>query len=45
MGFLDDLKRGADNLANKVNTSVSGTPGAPSAKQADPLLRRYRTAK
>ncbi len=39
MGFLDDLKRGADQLSNKVNQSLSGQPGAPSAKQADPLFR------
>jgi len=38
MGFLDDLKKGADNLGNKLNESFSGQ-GGPSQSQADPLLR------
>ncbi len=38
MGFMDDLKRGADQLSGKINQSLSGT-GAPSSSQAEPLLR------
>jgi hypothetical protein len=38
MGFLDDLKRGADSLANKANDTLGGG-GGPSAKAAEPLLR------
>jgi hypothetical protein len=38
MGFLDDLKKGADNLGNKLNQSLSGTSG-PTQAQAEPLLR------
>jgi hypothetical protein len=38
MGFLDDLKKGADNLGNKLNESFSGQ-GGPTQSQADPLLR------
>lgn len=38
MGFLDDLKKGADNLGNKLNDSFSGQSG-PTQSQADPLLR------
>jgi hypothetical protein len=38
MGFLDDLKKGADNLGNKLNTSLSGQ-GGPTQSQAEPLLR------
>jgi hypothetical protein len=38
MGFMDDLKRGADQLSGKINQSFSGS-GAPSASQAEPLLR------
>jgi hypothetical protein len=38
MGFMDDLKRGADQLSGKINQSLSGS-GAPSASQAEPLLR------
>jgi hypothetical protein len=38
MGFLDDLKKGADQLGSKLNQSLSGTSG-PSQSQAEPLLR------
>ncbi len=38
MGFLDDLKKGADNLGNKLNESFSGQ-GGPTQSQAEPLLR------
>jgi hypothetical protein len=38
MGFLDDLKKGADNLGNKLNQGLSGSSG-PSQAQAEPLLR------
>lgn len=38
MGFLDDLKKGADNLGSKLNESLSGQ-GGPSQSQAEPLLR------
>ncbi|MEJ5256480.1 MAG: hypothetical protein WHS89_14135, partial [Acidimicrobiales bacterium] len=38
MGFLDDLKRGADSLSSKINQSLSGGSG-PSASQVEPLLR------
>jgi hypothetical protein len=38
MGFMDDLKRGADQLSGKINQSLSGT-GTPSSSQAEPLLR------
>jgi hypothetical protein len=38
MGFLDDLKKGADNLGNKLNQGLSGQSG-PTQSQADPLLR------
>jgi hypothetical protein len=38
MGFLDDLKKGADNLGNKLNESLSGH-GGPTQSQAEPLLR------
>ena len=38
MGFLDDLKKGADNLGNKLNDSFSGQSG-PTQSQAEPLLR------
>jgi hypothetical protein len=39
MGFLDDLKRGADQLGTKVNQGLSGQSGASGARQADPLFR------
>lgn len=38
MGFLDDLKKGADGLGNKLNQSFSGSAG-PTQSQAEPLLR------
>jgi hypothetical protein len=38
MGFLDDLKKGADNLGSKLNESFSGQSG-PTQSQAEPLLR------
>jgi len=38
MGFLDDLKKGADNLGTKINQGLSGQ-GGPSQSQAEPLLR------
>uniref|UniRef100_UPI001AA02131 hypothetical protein n=1 Tax=Rhabdothermincola sediminis TaxID=2751370 RepID=UPI001AA02131 len=40
MGFMDDLKRGADSLSSKINQGLSGSgSGAPSAARAEPLLR------
>jgi hypothetical protein len=40
MGFLDDLKKQADNLTTKVNQGLSGgAGGAPGARQAEPLFR------
>jgi hypothetical protein len=38
MGFLDDLKKGADNIGTKINQGLSGQ-GGPSQSQAEPLLR------
>lgn len=37
MGFLDDLKRGADDLANQTNAALKG--GSSIAGRAEPLLR------
>lgn len=38
MGFLDDVKRGADKLAGDINKGLSGS-SQPGSKQAEPLLR------
>jgi hypothetical protein len=38
MGFLDDVKRGANQLSAKANQAMSGS-GGPSASQAEPYLR------